>query len=143
MRGLLRTIFYLNLSHQFLHCTFRLRKFFITLISSDFALVPNLSFPLDIIYKGEIFYRDLFSPSRNLNANFVVQLKNGSNFGTRERKYAKTWDGGGRARGHKSFQFTSSVLVLYLQLIVFTPLSLLCSSKVATEMRIHNFFSGP
>ena len=50
------------------------------------------------------FCRYLFSSSRNKEANTRDHLKNGSNFEKRERKYANTWGGGGRARGQKSLQ---------------------------------------
>ena len=43
-----------------------------------------------------------FSSSRNREANIGEHLKKGSNFEQRERKYANTWGGGGRARGQKS-----------------------------------------
>ena len=48
--------------------------------------------------------RFLFSSSRNRQANIREQLKNSSNFEQRERKYANTWGGGGRARGQNSLQ---------------------------------------
>ena len=37
------------------------------------------------------------------------------------------------------FKTTSIVFLLYLQQFVSTPLPILCASKVATELRIHNF----
>ena len=45
-----------------------------------------------------------FSSSRNREANIGDQLKKSSNFEQRERKYANTWGGGGRARGQKTHQ---------------------------------------
>ena len=48
--------------------------------------------------------RYLFSSSRNKQANIGEHLKNRSNFEQRERKYANTWGGGGRARGQNSLQ---------------------------------------
>ena len=53
MRGSLRKNFQLNSIHQFLGYTFRLQQFFNILISSDFAHIPNLSFPMDVVYNGE------------------------------------------------------------------------------------------
>ena len=47
------------------------------------------------------FCRYFFSSSRNKEANTWDHLENGSNFEKRERKYANTWGGGGRARGRK------------------------------------------
>ena len=41
------------------------------------------------------------------------------------------------ARNHS--KFTSIVFLLYLQQFVSTPISLLCTTKVATRLRIHNF----
>ena len=49
-------------------------------------------------------YVDIFSSSRKREANIGDQLKKGSNFQQRERKYANTWGGGGRARGQISLQ---------------------------------------
>ena len=34
-------------------CTFRLLQFFNILNSSDFAHIPNLSFPMKLVYNGE------------------------------------------------------------------------------------------
>ena len=48
--------------------------------------------------------RYLFSFLRNKQANIGEHQKNRSNFEQRERKYANTWGGGGRARGEKSLQ---------------------------------------
>ena len=48
--------------------------------------------------------RYLFSSPRIKQANIGENLKNRSNFEQRERKYANTWGGGGRARGQNSFQ---------------------------------------
>ena len=48
--------------------------------------------------------RYLFPSLRNGEANIGEHLKKGSNFEQRERKYADTWGGGGRARGQKSHQ---------------------------------------
>ena len=45
----------------------------------------------------------LFSSLKNKEANIGEHLKNSSNFEQRQRKYANTWGGGGRARGQKSF----------------------------------------
>ena len=45
-----------------------------------------------------------FSSSRNKEANIWEHLKKGSNSEQRDRKYANTWGGGGRARGQKSLQ---------------------------------------
>ena len=47
--------------------------------------------------------RYIFSSLRNKEANIGEHLKT-ANFEQRERKYAKTWGGGGRARGQKSLQ---------------------------------------
>ena len=47
--------------------------------------------------------RYLFSSSRNKEANIGEDFKKkDSKFEQRERKYANTWGGGGRARGQKS-----------------------------------------
>ena len=48
--------------------------------------------------------RYLFSSPRNKQANIGEHQKNRYNFEQRERKYAETWSGGGRARGQNSFQ---------------------------------------
>ena len=45
--------FLLNSIWQFRQCTFRLLQFFNILISSDFAHIPNLSFPIGVVYIGE------------------------------------------------------------------------------------------
>ena len=52
-RGSLRINFQLNSIHQFRQCTFRLQQFFNILISSDFAHILTLSFPMDVVYNGE------------------------------------------------------------------------------------------
>ena len=46
--------------------------------------------------------RYLLSFSRNKEANIGEHLQRGSNFEQREREYANTWGGGGRARDQKS-----------------------------------------
>ena len=46
--------------------------------------------------------RYLFSSLRNKQANIGEQQRNSSDFEQRERKYANTWGGGGRARVQKS-----------------------------------------
>ena len=53
MRGSLRINFQLKSIHQFRQCTFRLQQFSINLISSDFAYILNLSFPMALVYTGE------------------------------------------------------------------------------------------
>ena len=53
MRGLLGINFWMNSIHQFPVYTFRLQQFFKILISSNFAHIPNLNFPMDVVYKGE------------------------------------------------------------------------------------------
>ena len=53
MRGSLRINFQLNSIWRFLEYIFRLQQFSNILISSDFAHIQNLSFPLDVIYNGE------------------------------------------------------------------------------------------
>ena len=42
-----------ELNSPILGYTFRLQQFFNILISSNFAHIPNLSFPMDVIYNGE------------------------------------------------------------------------------------------
>ena len=66
-------------------------------------------------------------------------LEKGSNLGQRERKYAKTWGGGDHVRGQKSLQIHFYCIFLYLLQFISTPLSFLCTSKVATDQRIRNF----
>ena len=78
--------------------------------------------------------RYLFSSLRNKEANVGDLLKNSFNFEQRERKYANTWGGGARLRGQKSFQKRFYCIFLYIQEIVSIPFSLLCASKVATEL---------
>ena len=53
MRGSLRIIFQLNSIHQFRHYIFRSQQFFNILFLSDFAQIPNSSFPMDVVYNGE------------------------------------------------------------------------------------------
>ena len=48
--------------------------------------------------------RYLFSSLRNREADIGDHLKKGSKSEQRERKYANTWGGGGRARGQQSLQ---------------------------------------
>ena len=57
---------------------------------------------MDVVDSGENRLSISFSSSRNKEANIGDHLKKGSNFEQRERKYANTWGGGGRARGQKS-----------------------------------------
>ena len=57
---------------------------------------------MDVVCNGENRLSISFSSSRNKEANIGDHLKKGSNFEQRERKYANTWGGGGRARGQKS-----------------------------------------
>ena len=48
---------------------------------------------------------DMFFHLREIRKQTLVNIKkNSSNFEQRERKYANTWGGGGRARGQKSLQ---------------------------------------
>ena len=47
------TFFKLNSIWQFPECNFRLLQFFIILNSSDFAHIPNLGFPIDVVYNDE------------------------------------------------------------------------------------------
>ena len=65
-------------------------------------------------------------------------LKKGSHFEQRERKYANTWGGGGRARGHNSLQKHFFCTPFVFIEIVSNPFSRLCTSKVATELKIQN-----
>ena len=53
MRGSVRKNFQLNSVWPFWQCTFRLLQFFNILNSPDFAPIPNLSFPMDVVYNGE------------------------------------------------------------------------------------------
>ena len=78
--------------------------------------------------------RYLFSSLKKGQANIGERLENSSIFEQRERKYANTWGGGGRARGHKSLQRHFYCILFVLATIVFTPFSLLYASKVATEL---------
>ena len=55
-----------------------------------------------------------FSSFRNKEANIGDHIKKGSNFEQRDRKYANTWGGGGRARGQKSFLNHFYCIFLYL-----------------------------
>ena len=50
--GLLRINFQLNSIHQFPPYNFRLQQFFNILISSDFAHIPSLDFPRDVVDNG-------------------------------------------------------------------------------------------
>ena len=83
---------------------FRLLHFFNIFNSSDFAHIPHLSFPIDIVYNGENRLSISFFIFEKAASKHWGTLKNSSNFEQRERKYANTWGGGGRARGQTSFQ---------------------------------------
>ena len=52
----------------------------------------------------KIVCRYLFSSWRTREGNIGDHLTKGSIFEQRDRKYADTWGGGGRARGQKSLQ---------------------------------------
>ena len=80
------------------------------------------------------------SSSRNLKANIGVFLKNAFVLG---RSSVNMPIRGVVAavrvvRNHP--KITSGVFVLHMKQIVFIPLSLLFTSKVATELRIQNFY---
>ena len=63
---------------------------------------------------------------------------------TRQRKYAYTWDGGGHARGQKSFQIHFFCIRCGYMTFSFHSVSLLGASKGATELRFHKLiFPGP
>ena len=49
--------------------TFRLQQFSNILISFDFAHIPNLSCPIDVVYNGEIFFVHIFSHFREKEAD--------------------------------------------------------------------------
>ena len=84
-------------------------------------------------------YRYLFSFLGNREADIGDNIEKGCNFEQRERKYAKTWGAGGHARCEKSLQRHIFCTFLYLKQFASTPVSLLCASKVANNLRIHNF----
>ena len=77
MRGSLRINSQLNSIHHFLGYTFRLQQFFNILISSDFAHILNLSFPVDVVYNGE----------NSLSISFFIFQKEGSkHWGTSKKQ---------------------------------------------------------
>ena len=105
MRGSFRINFWLKSVWPFRQCTFRLLQSFNILNSSDFAHIPNLSFPIDLIYNGENRLSiSFFIFEKWASTHWGTLKKNRSNFEQRERKYANTWGGGGRARGQNSLQ---------------------------------------
>ena len=53
MRGSLKMNFQLKSIWPFRQCTFRLLQFFNILNLSDFAHIPNLGSPVDVVYNGE------------------------------------------------------------------------------------------
>ena len=79
MRGSLRINFKLNSIWQFLVCTFRFRllHFFIILNSSDFAHIPNLRFPIDVVYNGEnrLSIVDIFFHLREISKQTLGNIK--------------------------------------------------------------------
>ena len=89
---------------------------------------------MNLIYNGENRLSIYFSSARKKEANIGDHLKKGSNFEQRDREDAKTWGGGGLARGQKSLQKHFFVFLLYIEQFVSTPLSVLCFSKVVTEL---------
>ena len=82
-------------------------------------------------------YRYLFHLREIWMQTLETNLKKGSNFGTRERKYANT-RGGGRARGQNSFQI-HFYCIPFVFITSYFLLLLLCTFNVATELRITNF----
>ena len=120
--------FQLNSVHQFLQCTFRLQQSFTILSSSNFALIPNLSFLADLVYNGENRLSISFFIFEKYDANIGDHLRKGSNFEQRERIYTNTWGGGGRARGQK-------LLENHLYLIPFVFVTI-CVHSAFTFMRI-------
>ena len=74
------------------------------MILSDFAHITNSSCSVNVFHMVQTVCRYLFSSSRSKEANIGDHLRKGSIFEQRERKYANTWGGGGRARGQKSLQ---------------------------------------
>ena len=103
MRGSLRMNFQLNSIHQFRQCTFRF-QFFNILSSSDIAHIPNICFPMNVVYNGENCFSISFFFFENYGSKHQGTFKKSSNFEKRERKYAITWGGGGRERGQKSIK---------------------------------------
>ena len=87
----------------------------------------------------QIVCRYLFSFARNQEANIGEHLKEGSNFEQRERKYANTWVVVAIRVVKNHSKITLWYSFLYLKQFLSTRLPLLCASKVATELWIHNF----
>ena len=59
---------------------------------------------MDVVYNGRNRLLIFVSSSRKKEANIGDHLKKALKFEQRERKHAKTWVGGGHARGQKSLQ---------------------------------------
>ena len=129
LRGSLRILFKLKSIDHFLHYIFRLQQFFNIFLSSDFAHIPYLNFPMDVVHNGGKSLSIFVSSLRNREASFGDHLKKGSNFEQRERKYANTWGGGGRACGQKTLQKYFHCIFLYLQKF---------GSTVSTFMRLES-----
>ena len=58
-----------------------MQKFFTILISSNFAIISNLSLPMILVYNGKNVLSKVFQSSRNTDANIRDYLRQGSMFG--------------------------------------------------------------
>ena len=104
---------------------FRFRQFLNILTLPDFVHLPNFSFFMDKDYNGESCVSISFSNFDKFGCKHWDLIEKATNFGTGECKYAKTWGGGGRARGQRWIQIhTYRYFFLYLKQFVFTPPSL-------------------
>ena len=139
LRGSLRISFYLNSVAKFLHCTFRLQQFFIILLSSDFAHIPNLCFPLMKLTMDKVVCPYIFH-LREIGMQTLGTFKKKALFLGSESVNMLIGGMVAAMRVVKNHsKMTPFVFFLCLQQFVFTPFPLLCTSKVATELRIHNF----
>ena len=68
-----------------------------------FVHIPNWNFPINVVYSGENRLSISFFIVEESGCTLWVVLISDFFLGTRDRKYANTWGGGGRARGQKSF----------------------------------------
>ena len=92
---------------------------------------------MDLIYNGKNGLSSSFFIFKNYGCNYWGVFKKGSFLGNESA--ANTWGDGGRARGQKLLQTLSYSIFLFLYQVISTPLSILCASKVATELRFHSF----
>ena len=104
MLGSLRINFQLKSIWPFLECTFCLLQFFNILTSSDFAHIPNLSFPMDVVYNGENRLSISFFHLREISKQTLGNIKKTGLILSSESVNMLIRGVGGRARGQNSLQ---------------------------------------